>query len=156
MEVWLAVSGMLALLGGGAGALAYYRKNFGAGSTSAGGGSGTASDPFTPYDLGPTTPIAPQPGLEGIADTISGTTYVDTASGAVETIQNGTVVHTDAGIVSPLPTGIGPSVVKGYVPPAPVVVDTYHAAPTPGQAAAAAQVAATAAQFKANLAKLGI
>jgi hypothetical protein len=134
MEVWLAVSGLLALWGGGAGALAYYRNHLGnpaASSTAAPTGDGSDA-PFVPPDLGPTTTI------DTSTNTVSGVTtaYSSAAGGIVEKTVNGKVVQVSAGIISPIPVGIGPSTIKNYVPPAPTSVDTAATGPAPGYHAA--------------------
>jgi hypothetical protein len=141
MEVWLAVSGMLALLGGGAGAVAYYRKNYGTGATS------TSADGTPDYDLGPTTPINnPVPTALGIP--VTKDTQVSAADGIVETLDPaGNIIDVSAGIVSPIPVGLSRSSV---LPATNAPVDTASTGP------AAAAAATVLAQTKAKLARVGL
>jgi hypothetical protein len=128
MEIALAVSGLLALLGGGAGALAYYRNNL----------SGlTAPQAAAAANI--------QSGLAGVGSVVA-TDVLDTFFGGPAP----NAVAPPAVITSPLPTIVtGPSTVKGYVPPPPTSVDTATSPPpssvASGVSSAAATVAAAAA-----------
>src|SRR5580704_6517715 len=92
MEIALAISGILALLGGGAGALAYYRKNYAPGSSS---------------------PAGPAPTVNPIQNpTVNAEGEVNLAGGGTaEVTPQGTLTDINAGIVSPLPANIGRSTV---------------------------------------------
>jgi hypothetical protein len=104
---WLIISGALALLGGGAGAYAWYQENYGSGAAAAAGpGSGLQVDP----DQDPTT------NSEG---------YVNLSGGAIAQVNSsGVVTQISAGVVSPYvnpgrstvvtaPTSSPPSVTAG-------------------------------------------
>jgi hypothetical protein len=109
MEIAIAVSGMLALLGGGAGLVAYYRANTPLGKVAAGAGgvAGTAA-PATPFST-----ITNALGVGGAPVPIS------LAFGDTVTLPKST---SGAGVIaSPVPTNIGRSSV--------VVVDTSTAVP---------------------------
>jgi hypothetical protein len=92
MEIALAISGILALLGGGAGALAYYRKNY-APSTATGYGPPVTVNPIQ----------NPTVNAEGEVNLAGG--------GTAEVTPQGTLTDINAGIVSPIPTSIGRSTV---------------------------------------------
>jgi hypothetical protein len=135
MEVWLAVSGMLALLGGGAGALAYYR-NYTARTQVQGAPGLTVSQTiaanvakaFASGAISSTTPVA------------TGLTYTQAKAYAA----NGYVVIGGDAYAA------GTNRASAYVPPPPTSVDSAATGPAPGYHAAPPIVVDTAATGPAD------
>ena len=113
MEIAFAVSGILALLGGGAGLVAYYRANSPGGSN---------------------TPLGKVAGSLFGPETLAGALGVGGGSSPTPT-------GPPVSIPSPYPTNLGRSSV--VVPPAGAPVDTGTAAPAPSKMKPLANVAGT-------------
>jgi hypothetical protein len=113
MEIALAVSGMLALLGGGAGLVAYYRQSV-AGGNAAAGAAGAAAGGASGAG-----------GFSGLASSlgVSGTPPPT----VIDTLLNVPKPNPGAGVIaSPVPAGIGRSSIVDTSTAAP---PGYHAAP---------------------------
>jgi hypothetical protein len=109
MDPILIVSGLLAVLGGGAGAVAWYRKNYPAASGSSDG------------TIPPIPPVA-----AGQDPTTNAQGFVNLAGGAIAGVDPSGNVTVNAGVVSPY-INPGRSTVAGFNPAA-----TVAPAPTKG------------------------